>query len=72
MTARYSSKAKSGGFIQSPTASAAASSSSIRNSVDSEVATFEDDDGAFDHQDAAGFIKLNALRLRLNKKRKKS
>ena len=39
---------------------------------DSEVATFEEDDGAFDHQDAAGFIKLNALRLRLNKKRKKS
>jgi len=39
---------------------------------DPEVATFEEDDGAFDHQDAAGFIKLNALRLRLNKKRKKS
>ena len=37
---------------------------------DPEVATFEDDDGAFNHQDAAGFIKLNALRLRLNKKRK--
>jgi len=39
---------------------------------DPEVATFEDDGGAFDHQDAAGFIKLNALRLRLNKKRTKS
>ncbi len=27
--------------------------------------TFEDDAGAFDQQDAAGFIRLNALRLRL-------
>jgi argininosuccinate synthase len=27
--------------------------------------TFEDDAGAYDQQDAAGFIKLNALRLRL-------
>ena len=27
--------------------------------------TFEDDDGAYDQQDAAGFIRLNALRLRL-------
>jgi hypothetical protein len=25
--------------------------------------TFEDDAGAYDQQDAAGFIKLNALRL---------
>jgi argininosuccinate synthase len=32
---------------------------------DHNVATFEDDAGAFDQQDAAGFIKLNALRLRL-------
>ena len=37
---------------------------------DPEIATFEDDDGAFDHQDAAGFIKLNALRLRISNKRK--
>ena len=29
------------------------------------VVTFEDDQGAYDHRDAAGFIKLNALRLRL-------
>jgi len=36
---------------------------------DSEIATFEEDGGVFDHQDAAGFIKLNALRLRLNKNR---
>ena len=35
---------------------------------DSEIATFEDDDGAFDHQDADGFIKLNALRLRIANK----
>ena len=32
---------------------------------DSAVATFEDDAGAYDQQDAAGFIKLNALRLRI-------
>ena len=30
--------------------------------------TFEDDAGAYDQKDAAGFIKLNALRLRLLKK----
>ena len=30
-----------------------------------QVATFEDDAGAFDQRDAEGFIKLNALRLRL-------
>jgi argininosuccinate synthase len=29
------------------------------------IATFEDDEGAYDQKDAAGFIKLNALRLRL-------
>ena len=29
------------------------------------IATFEDDGGAYDQKDAAGFIKLNALRLRL-------
>jgi len=27
--------------------------------------TFEDDQGAYDQKDAAGFIKINALRLRL-------
>lgn len=32
---------------------------------DSAVATFEDDAGAYDQKDAAGFIKLNALRLRI-------
>ncbi|CAC9457003.1 Argininosuccinate synthase (EC [uncultured Gammaproteobacteria bacterium] len=36
------------------------------NSLFSEkIATFEDDEGAYDQKDAAGFIKLNALRLRL-------
>jgi argininosuccinate synthase len=29
-----------------------------------ELVTFEDDEGAYDQQDAEGFIKLNALRLR--------
>lgn len=32
---------------------------------DPAVATFEEDNGAYDHNDAAGFIKLNALRLRI-------
>jgi argininosuccinate synthase len=32
---------------------------------DSNVATFEDDKGAYDQKDAAGFIKLNALRMRI-------
>ncbi len=32
------------------------------------MVTFEDDRGAYDQKDAAGFIKLNALRLRLLKK----
>src|SRR3546814_5962220 len=36
------------------------------NSLYSEkVVTFEDDAGAYDQRDAEGFIKLNALRLRL-------
>lgn len=32
---------------------------------DANIATFEDDAGAYDQADAAGFIKLNALRLRI-------
>lgn len=32
---------------------------------DPNIATFEDDAGAYDQKDAAGFIKLNALRLRI-------
>ncbi|MCX4028693.1 argininosuccinate synthase [Endozoicomonas sp. SM1973] len=39
---------------------------------DENIATFEDDAGAYDQADAAGFIKLNALRLKIaaNKGRK--
>ena len=38
-----------------------------------DISTFEDDDGVYNQQDAAGFIKLNALRLRIaaESKRKK-
>ena len=32
---------------------------------DPDIATFEDDKGAYDQMDAAGFIKLNALRMRI-------
>ena len=32
---------------------------------DEKIVTFEDDEGAYDQADAGGFIKLNALRLRL-------
>ncbi len=32
---------------------------------DASIATFEDDEGAYDQKDAEGFIKLNALRLRI-------
>jgi argininosuccinate synthase len=35
---------------------------------DADVVTFEDDQGAYDQRDAGGFIKLNALRLRLGAK----
>lgn len=33
---------------------------------DEKIATFEDDAGAYDQKDAEGFIKLNALRLKLS------
>ena len=36
-----------------------------------DLVTFEDDHGAYDQKDAAGFIKLNALRLRTLASRKK-
>jgi argininosuccinate synthase len=39
---------------------------------DPAVATFEDDRGAYNQQDAAGFIKLNALRMRIAAKRGRS
>jgi argininosuccinate synthase len=32
---------------------------------DESIATFEDDAGSYDQKDAAGFIKLNALRMRI-------
>ena len=35
---------------------------------DSTIATFEDDRGAYDQKDAAGFIRLNALRMRIEAK----
>ena len=38
---------------------------------DSRVATFEEDSGAYDQKDAAGFIKLNALRMRKTSSRKR-
>ena len=39
---------------------------SDKNSLfDSNIATFEDDEGAYNQQDAEGFIKLNALRMRI-------
>ena len=37
---------------------------------DPNIATFEDDAGAYNQADAAGFIKLNALRLRIAAKLK--
>ena len=39
---------------------------------DSKIATFDDDAGAYDQKDAEGFIKLNALRLRIAAKRGRS
>jgi argininosuccinate synthase len=36
---------------------------------DANIATFEDDAGAYNQQDAEGFIKLNALRLRIAAKK---
>lgn len=39
---------------------------------DEKIATFEDDAGAYDQKDAAGFIKLNALRLRTAAKKGRS
>lgn len=37
---------------------------------DEAIATFEEDGGAYNHKDAEGFIKLNALRLRTAAKRR--
>ncbi|MBI3545610.1 MAG: argininosuccinate synthase [Gammaproteobacteria bacterium] len=38
---------------------------------DSTIATFEEDQGAYNQKDAEGFIKLNALRMRIAAKRRK-
>lgn len=37
---------------------------------DANIATFEDDAGAYNHKDAEGFIKLNALRMRIAGRRR--
>ncbi|MBQ75464.1 MAG: argininosuccinate synthase [Gammaproteobacteria bacterium] len=43
---------------------------SVNDSLyDSDVVTFEDDAGAYDQSDAEGFIKLNALRLKIASKK---
>ena len=44
--------------------------SSSDSLFDEAIATFEDDSGVYDQKDADGFIKLNALRLKLQSKRK--
>ncbi len=43
--------------------------SNTHSLFDENIATFEDDAGAYDQKDAEGFIKLNALRLRLAAKK---
>jgi argininosuccinate synthase len=45
--------------------------SSPKSLYSDKIVTFEDDAGAYDQKDAEGFIKLNALRLRLLGKRNK-
>jgi len=41
------------------------SRSSDHSLFDTKIATFDDDGGAYNQADAAGFIKLNALRMRI-------
>jgi len=45
---------------------------SAESLFDESIATFDEDEGAYNQQDAEGFIKLNALRMRIaaNKGRK--
>lgn len=50
--------------------SAVARDSETDSLYDEGVVTFEDDQGAYDQADATGFIRLNALRLRLGARRK--
>jgi argininosuccinate synthase len=40
-------------------------SSDTDSLFDESIATFEDDGGAYNQKDAEGFIKLNALRMRI-------
>ena len=47
-------------------------SSKTDSLFDPSIATFEDDRGAYDQADAAGFIRLNALRLRIAAKRRRN
>ncbi|WP_255327160.1 argininosuccinate synthase [Thiomicrorhabdus sp. Milos-T2] len=44
--------------------------SSDNSLFDEAIATFEEDGGAYDHKDAEGFIKLNALRLKTAAKKR--
>jgi argininosuccinate synthase len=46
--------------------------SSTDSLFDARISTFDDDAGAYDQKDAAGFIKLNALRLRIAANRRRS
>jgi len=45
--------------------------SSTDSLFDENIATFEDDGGAYNQKDAEGFIKLNALRMRIAARKKK-
>ncbi|MEW8045535.1 MAG: argininosuccinate synthase, partial [Candidatus Thiodiazotropha sp.] len=45
--------------------------SNTNSLFDESIATFEDDAGAYNQQDAEGFIKLNALRLRVAASKRK-
>jgi argininosuccinate synthase len=45
--------------------------SSIHSLYDTDLVSFEDSDTDYDQSDAGGFIKINALRLRLLAKRNK-
>ena len=45
-------------------------SSETDSLFDTRISTFEDDAGAYDQKDAEGFIRLNALRLKLQAKRR--
>ena len=48
----------------------AASRKSPKSLYDPKIATMESDDSSYDQSDAAGFIRLNALRLKLRAARK--